>query len=464
MLAGMKFLRILLFLVAGFLLLCLLLLVVVLFLNRHDQPPSASATRFDQLVAQRPEVPDSDNAYVYILGFDAPADADPREIGARRRQWLETYSDTADAAKNDPLAEPLILRRATSAEAVRVDELCKADDRQYCVEAFGEVADKWRPNPIEQLGLSRYQELLKYHAWREVVPMDFEAPLPPYSDIGHLQRLEFLSLMSRLHTLEPAEIRAALQVDFEYWRGALASADSIIGKMVARSALRSHFFFASLVLKRVPAERVAACVPAGWDREITREERALDRAFAGELASMERLLRDLKKGVAPGMDETAGDEHEGRRLLRRYGIPLYQPQHSINEIADMFLAVTAGLDVPIDQYTAAAAKLAETRAMRRGPVALYNPVGEYVVRKYDIRDWIDYGIRAADFEGERRLAVLVARLRARGVPADGVGSEVLHADLRNPFDGRPFEWDAGRNSVLFTSPGKNRFRQLELFY
>jgi hypothetical protein len=464
MLAVMKIVRILLGLAAGLVVLCLLLLVAVLVINRHDQPPSASAISFGQLVANRPAVPDADNAYVYILGFDAPADADPREIGAQRLQWLATYSDTADAAKKDPLAEPLILRKAASAEASRVDQLCQADDRQYCVEAFGPVADNWRPTPIEQLALARYQALLQYRAWREVVPMDLEAPLPPYSDIAHAQRLQFLRLMSRARGVEPAEIRAALQADFVYWRGALASADGLIGKMIARSALRNHFFFANLVLKRVPADRVAACVPAGWDREITDEERKLDRALAGELASMERLLRDLEKGEGPGMDESTGEDRLSRRLLRRFGVPLYQPQHSINAIADMFQAVTSGFDVPIDQYAAVAAKLAKSHEKWRSPVSLYNPVGEYIVGKYDIRDWIDYAIRPADFEGERRLAVLVARLRARGVPPDGVGSEVLHAGLRNPFDGQPFEWDAGRNSVLFTSPGKNRFRQLELFY
>ena len=93
--------------VAGGLLLGLLLLAVMgysalCFINWDDRPPSAAALELQRIVAARPAVAPAENAVVYLLGFSAPAGADPVEVGARRMAWLETFDGNTDQS-TDPL-------------------------------------------------------------------------------------------------------------------------------------------------------------------------------------------------------------------------------------------------------------------------------------------------------------------------------------------------------------------------
>jgi hypothetical protein len=96
--------------------------------------------------------------------------------------------------------------------------------------------------------------------------------------------------------------------------------------------------------------------------------------------------------------------------------------------------------------------------------AVYNPVGEHLKRMYEPAHYINYVYRTASPEGMRRAALLVAQLRARGVSAEQAAAEVANNSLRDPYTGSPFEWDAARQSVVFTGPEKHQWRRYEYFY
>ena len=109
---------------------------------------------------------------------------------------------------------------------------------------------------MEMLALQRYRTLLGYRAWRDDLPPHLSAPLPAYGDVLHGQRLHLLSLRQLAGQGEVAEVRAGLSADFEFWRGAQLNAETLIAKMIAVAALRNHFFFSNLVLRRLPADQV----------------------------------------------------------------------------------------------------------------------------------------------------------------------------------------------------------------
>jgi hypothetical protein len=111
--------------------------LIVRFVNRHDQPVSASVVRFEELSRQLPAVADKDNGYVYFMGFDADQGADPAEVGMQRIAWSKqrlAHPDSPQAP--DFPAKKHDLRGARSAAFDKLLEECKEVDRA-CLRALG---------------------------------------------------------------------------------------------------------------------------------------------------------------------------------------------------------------------------------------------------------------------------------------------------------------------------------------
>ncbi len=90
-------------------------------------------------------------------------------------------------------------------------------------------------------------------------------------------------------------------------------------------------------------------------------------------------------------------------------------------------------------------------------------MGDFIVRAGG-NGFISYAFRAANPEGMRRAALLVSQLRARGVTAEAAAGEVGHAELRDPYSGAAFAWDATRASVVFTAREDSQWSRHEFFY
>ena len=149
---------------------------------------------------------------------------------------------------------------------------------------------------MEMLALQRYRTLLAYALARRIAAA-FECT------IAGLQRSSCMrSACTCCHSRQlagqgkVAEVRAGLSADFDYWRGAQLNAETLIAKMIAVAALRNHFFFSNLVLRRLPADQVMSAMPPDWQRPFSDEERSMLLVMGGELL--------YTKGI---LDYTAGD-------------------------------------------------------------------------------------------------------------------------------------------------------------
>jgi hypothetical protein len=67
-------------------------------------------------------------------------------------------------------------------------------------------------------------------------------------------------------------------------------------------------------------------------------------------------------------------------------------------------------------------------------------------------------------EGMRRAALLTAQLRERGVKLEEIAGEVSRAELRNPFDRQPFEWNADEQAVIYVGPDAERSRKRHPYF
>src|SRR5688572_12747583 len=278
-------------------------LVVSLYLvgvaiNWNDRQPSQEAGTFQRLIATRPAVPDADNAFVYQLGFAAPEDQDPAELGARRKAWLENFTPQT-RSESDPLAGSVDLRSRASESIDTLLSECRNQDRQECAKLFQRLAGEWQAGAADALALDRYRTLLGYRQSREVIPLQPSAPIPGYGDIAYGHHLHLLTLLRSAQQGDFQAVHAGLVADSAYWRASKRDAQILISQMMAVAGLRNHFFFGNLVLRDVPADQVALVMPPDWQREFSVEERSMWLVMAGELAFNQHLLSGLAVGTSP---------------------------------------------------------------------------------------------------------------------------------------------------------------------
>lgn len=429
----------------GLVALCVVLYLVILAINWRDREPSATALRFEQLYENRPAVPDDRNAYVYVMGFEADVAQNPLEMGQKRIAWMrQAMQERRWQRSKDPLRDAPELRAGRDPITKQLIDACSPGNAA-CRAAFddgGPVLDAWMKS--EKWLLDRYRTLLAYPGWYESVPYDPQAPLLSFSHVIDGQRLLLLNAHASARKGDHAIVKALLQQDVRFWRMLLESSDILITKMIATGALNRHFELGNVVLSGF-ARDPASAIPDEWHVELTDAERSMRRTLVGEWVFSSQLVgSDFNlwyRGWVPDYEESFGEKVE-----RSLTAPLYKRQDFINGMAEKHARKAELLSAPIRGYEAAlkkAADVAESNSM----FSLYNPVGRLLLAM----DWDvgSYAARVSDIEGVRRAALLAVTLRAQGVNAAGVPAALPKAALRNPYDGRPFEWDAERGAIVF---------------
>lgn len=432
-------------------------------------PPSAAARELEEIVARRPPVADEANGFAYLLGFTAPAGQDPQEVGAGRVRWIESLGLELVPADPDPLQAPIEFIPDDS-DVDRLRQACREDDKIACAREFDALAASWHPSELDALAMQRYEALLSREDWREVVPMNISAPLPPLAAALHAQRLAFIELAQRAGRADASDIRRSLAADFAWWKRTQRAADNLISKMIAQSALRQHFFFSTLVLRRLPAEKIAAAVPPEWREEFSGEDRAMTRAMAGELALNKELLRQFKAGLAPATDdwlrEYWEEKYPGVALLP-LARPLFQVQDHSNHFASRYLDYAKRFEMPMSEYRRVAHEMAEERHNTEPPdfpTRIFNITGDLILTADDGSLDPNYALRTASIEAMRRLALLHVDLHSRAVLPARMEGEIERSTLRDPYDDEPFVWDEERQSLNFEAPEAHHWRNQELFY
>ena len=420
------------------------LYLIALVVNRHDQPPSAATIHLREVLDQRAPVADDHNGYIYVLGFSAPEGSDPHAAGLQQRAWLEEGGYLPDSGKEDPLSSPINYRAARSPEVEGIVQACVSPARR-CAELLEKsstlVAD-WLS--AQTLLLERYRTLLTREGWLEQVPHNMHMPIPLYSAVTDGQRLLFADAWQRAGAGDVAAVRDALQSDIAFWRRVLASSDLAITKMIAVFAIRQHFAFGNIVLRRLPAKQALQAIPASWTSALSDEERSMLRPMAGELRYLEGVLSTLTD--APIHGGVLYSDHFMSRVYDRFQASLFQPQDTINQSADQYLSLAQQFAVPLDRYPEQLEQLNEPP--RRSFKRLYNVTGNALVSG-GIMHAANHAVRVGDIEGMRRAALATNELRARSVAEADVTEALRSASLRNPYTDEPFQWDEDERAVVF---------------
>lgn len=406
-----KTLKVVAWTVGGIVGLCVTLYVIAVAINWRDSEPSAAAIQFANAYRDRPAVADADNAYVYLKSIQG------------------------SSAKHTPLVQAYL-------------DACKRASRE-CPDALSgadKIVAQW--SPAERELLERYHSFIAHSGWRESVEEQAQSMakglVVGYTPAMEGQKLLMLEARIRAAKGDAAGVRRMLEEDLVFWRRILASSDILISKMIATAALNRHFELGNLVLRALPRQKVASAVPPTWRLPISDAERSMLRCLVGEWEFSAATMTEMEGfGTEGGFD----------RITYWLGMRLHQPQDTRNRFADHSARIVSIMNVPLDRYPAALDAASEEVDRRRNedfpPRSPYNMIGG-VLFAIGASDYRTYTTRVADLEGVRRATLAAVSMRQAKVPTEGMPTALASSTLRNPYDNRPFAWDATDRVIVFT--------------
>jgi hypothetical protein len=413
--------------------------VALLAVNWSDEAPSKDAIALTRIVASKPDVPDTANAWVFELGLAAPEGQDPLALGLKRKAFMTHY---IHSVSQPSLPGPEIqYRDARSPEIAAIAEACMKGDADCVrlVNADPGSVDRWLAS--EHWLLERFVRMETLREWKEVIPVDPSAPIGPYQHAIHGQQLLLMHAWKQARDGDSEGARATLHRDFVFWRMVLLSADTLIAKMIANVALKRNLSLGNLVLRDLHAAGKTSAPPAAWLVPITRGERSMRRVFAGEYIFQSSLTSSVAD--KPGL---VSPNKVGDALMR----PLYQPQSTSNLVARSLTRESERFDVDYPAIPAATETLPDLAWGEHKVSFAYNPIGRVIYGAGGFTDMGGYAVRVSDLEGVRRAALLASEMRENPQAASPACECLRNPRWKNPYTQAPFEWDAKTASIVFT--------------
>ena len=441
-----------------------LLVSVARYVNRNDEAPSAAVAEFRALQQALPAVAEHENGYIFALGFAAPESDDAYQVGFARLAWLHRLEALPLAAGDeekpqDPLQDTIDVEGQRPPALKELILACGSADRA-CAEQLAANEDLLRAWLSSEAWLfERYRTLLSYPAWRELPPQLLDGPLVLNWQILDAQKLLLAQTWLLAGEGRLPELRDLLESEAIFWRRVLLEADTVVSKMYAAIALQRQLHWVSLALSRLPAEQIENAIPDAWASMISAQERSLKRVMASEWQAIDALLWQMVSKPEE-MFEIAGEEQSlESRLASRAALPLLQPQATSNLQAGMLMEILQALEVSLEELPAAterALAIQERWQADYPPFGrLYNVIGD-ILFSIAAPSLVDYAGLIADLEGVRRAVLLAAQLRGAGVTAEQLPGRLADSELRNPYTGAPFGWDAENRTIDFPGLREDR--------
>lgn len=425
---------------AGLLLVVLLFLIIMVYVNRKDEEASDTSRKLALITEIGPAVADAENAFVFMLGFAAPDDADAMAAGQLRVDKLRKFIATADILAIPPATgEARVQAEVGDKQLKQLATLCRNDNHACAgeMQRLGDRIELWTKQNNKLI--HRYESLLEFHQWRELWPSEPRMPSAPFSDVLEGQRLMLFKAWLHAGKGQSAPAMQLLEKDLQFWRVMLRESSSAIAKLIAARGIEQHFALGNLVVRRTQA------LPKGWQVPFSQAERTMAKVMANEWKFFNQHMQQASS--------EAGVEGKWSALPGRF---TFLPQATSNAYAERMRALGKAFDLD----TAAIPSAVEMLAASTKSASFYNPVGQILLEVGDPQLFSKYGYQVADLEGMRRMAVLACQLRGQGVGTDGALARLQGSELRTPYDESSYSWNHETSALAFHRPhsGKADFQ------
>jgi len=277
--------RVLLCLVVGVLLIVALL--VVLRVGFAADPSAQVKADVAQITARRAT---PSNAYVYLLGMDAPAGVDPM---VRGREQLQKYVASSHATLNDILNDSQDMSSpACSSLTLEKPLQCSLSVKAACAQTFfSSAATRKQMLKAYPDLLARYQQFKTYNDFHQPFAASFFVADLPYSYLRVGQKLLFLQGIDQAEGLYPehqALVAHSLQQtvldDLAYWRTALIGADELKLRTLAIQMIHNDLVMLAAIHVRYGISTPTLAL-------LTTPERSLALVNANETVMMQLFYR-----------------------------------------------------------------------------------------------------------------------------------------------------------------------------
>jgi hypothetical protein len=291
--------------------------------------------------------------------------------------------------------------------------------------------------------LNRYRELQNYPYYLNTLAIDVRSPVPDYSTLMTLNRLNGAGIALRYITSPSAETLDELDNDMLFLRRLISQADTLIVKMVALSMLKHDLYLYASLIDTHPGEFYL------FDEisVLTENEKSLEKPVKYEFRMNSNLVYEIKKYPELITGQLA--------VPAWLPFPLFRANHSINMI---HRTLSYNLDksrLPPDKYYQQYSPEDEIRKLKPGWLSyVYNPIG-CILFTLSIPDFSKYITRIHDMNGLIHMVNLKRQIKRNNTGLADMEKYVKQAEQKyfNPYTGKHFDWNPGEQTLSFRSPG-----------
>jgi hypothetical protein len=418
----------------------LTLLVIFMAINWRDEDLTSEARALAEF--QPSPIPDSQNAYLALLGFDAPSGVDAIAAGAKvvAKSNAASLMDRLRDEEPEPQQKQVVSQMdGGKLKFARVGgPIYGPPDCDALPQAISRARDIIATKKANAELVDRY---LAMHRMPGFVDTSTHGVMGPHMALGWGNIRQVLLAEAALNVQTHGESSALtfLASDIALWRRILAGENTTVDKIVAERMLAEDY--------RLLSDLIA--FPALDIRRFETQIRPmLEPVSPAELSMARMFMRDFQASIefmrASTMESSdAGSlEGMGRKLAMAYLFFVFKPNATTN--LEAHYATLLGNSSP-GQF----ARLQDD--LNQLPSAsIYNPVGrmfvnisapfelDTVARVFDLAAYVQ--LTRAQF------AVRLASPSPEQVPAIMAAAG---PDARNPYTGEPFKWDAAHRSLSF---------------
>jgi hypothetical protein len=408
-------------------------LALFVFLALYDERFDPDLAR--EMAEPRPKVIEPDNAWLAMLGMDAPAGASPVAFGEKAMRDIEKA--IKDGISTGEVVTASFPNKSGLSFRGKLPPSCGKENSgvmAFATKHPDEVAALCRDN--SEL-LSRYEQLHLLTNFTDPLEYGYYAPFPPFAPTRSTQQLFFLRLALQAGKGDLTGALTGLRDDMAFWRLVAGSSRTLISKLISIAALSNNLKLAAELGSARPLTPPEMALVKELLHPFDKGEVSLAKAFQGEVLwsyyGMELCIWNRWKRWSP------------ERMLSKRNA-------TINRIYAYNHEFARQAALPPRQYAEEQKRQAfwMAESFKIGISGLYNPAGE-ILALIGSSQPSAYIERGHDMEGLRRLALLKVLAHAERLPPERMQAflDAHAADLGDPYTGTPMKWDAENSRIYF---------------
>lgn len=436
---------------AALLALFVLIILVFIAINSIDRPPSPTALEFQQAWGNRKAVDDAENGYIYLAGFDAATDEEPKIVGEKRIQLSNDILKGLASNDQDLFRAEYKIEDAFITEVKTVFDQCSAINKN-CIAAVEKNKDRiieW--SQAENVIGKRYSQLIAHPHWLELTPLSASMSLPNYGLVIKAQKFAFIREFAALKPGETADFTELLDKDLRFWRTTLENTDMLIGKMVAVTAIKNNFLWTNYFLLSLNQNDRTSVTPNLVQQKFTDEELSIGRSFVGEWV--------LASNGYDGIEKINSNKYL-EKLSYKY---LFKKQDTINETADVLKKLINEQNVSIVEFESIITKKKEATKQKD---TKYNSFIYHIMNPYNPTGKIMLAVATPAYDGYSERVKDLEAFRIGLLASVKYMNNELGANPKytSPYKTKPFVINQVTRSLTVNGLGKDRHAQMIYSY